>query len=592
LPALVRRFAEASGPPAARRGMNAQSVQPTVAGGALPTAPSMSGGATVPVKQPIFQQLRENPRVPLMVSAAIAAALLIVLFMWTRAPDYRVLYSNLSDRDGGAIITSLQAMNIPYKFADGGGAIMVPADAVNEARLRLAQQGLPKGGSVGFELMDSQKFGISQFAEQVNYQRALEGELERTIESISSVQSARVHLAIPKPSVFVREQEKPSASVLLDLYPGRSLDDGQVSAITHMVASGVPELLFKDVTVVDQNGNLLTSPNTGAGLDASQLKYIQQIEQNTKQRIEAILAPLYGAGNAHAQVSADVDFSQTEQTAETYQPNQKPAESAIRSQQSSESSDSTAGAANGGVPGALSNQPPATASAPLTNAAAAQAAQGADGASGASAVAALPTSTRKDTTTNYELDKTIRHIEEPMGGIKRLSAAVVVNYHRQVDAHGKSTMQPLSTQQLAQTDALVKDAMGFDAKRGDTVNVVNSAFSVGDAANGVPDLPLWKQPDMIDLAKTIGKYVAVGIVGLYLFFGVLRPSLRKLLRPAPPAEPQMPMFPTEEKLTPLPEPAPVATAVYDKNLQYARSIARQDPKVVATVVKNWVADER
>ena len=563
-----------------------------------PLPGGVPGAAAPAEKVPLLQQLRSNPRIPLILSAAVAATLIIVLLLWSRQPEYKVLYSNLSDRDGGAIITALQTMNVPYQFSDTGGAILVPSTMVNDARLRLAQQGLPKGGSVGFELMDNQKFGISQFAEQINYQRALEGELERTISSIASVQAARVHLAIPKPSVFVREQRSPSASVLVNLYPGRVLDDGQVSAIAHMVASGVPDMPLSNVTIVDQNGDLLTAPSTTNGLDATQLKYVKQIEFDAQERIQAILAPLYGMGNVRAQVSADIDFSQTEQTAESYQPNPTPSTATVRSQQLNEASDVGA-RATGGVPGALSNAPPLPASAPLQNPAAAS------GASGASAVTG-PLSVRKDVTTNYEVDKTIRHTEQPMGGVKRLSVAVVINYRRQVDASGKSKMVPLNSEQQAPAEQRVKDAMGFDPTRGDVVNVVNSAFSTADDRS-ISDLPLWKQPENIELAKQAAKYALMALVGLYLYFGVLRPSVRRLFKQPepPPSEPELPGSmdikvgeegseeqAEEDERNAVLEELEKKQSVYERNLASARRMAKEDPRIVATVLKNWVSDER
>ncbi|WP_025598276.1 flagellar basal-body MS-ring/collar protein FliF [Burkholderia sp. WSM2230] len=543
-------------------------------------------------------QMRGNPRAPLIFAVALLVAVVAGLFLWSRAPDYKVLYSNLSDRDGGAIITALQQANIPYKFSDAGGAILVPAEQVHEMRLRLASQGLPKSGSVGFELMDNQKFGISQFAEQINYQRALEGELERTIESISSVKSARVHLAIPKPSVFVRDKEAPSASVLVNLYPGRALDEGQVLAITHMVSSAVPEMPVKGVTILDQDGNLLTQPSVGGGLDASQLKYRQQIERNTQQRIDAILAPLFGAGNAHSQVSADIDFSRSEQTSENYGPNGNPQQAAIRSQQSSTATEMSQGGASG-VPGALSNQPPQPASAPIN---------APNGAS--SSVTTTPVSDRKDMTTNYELDKTVRHLEQPMGGIKRLSVAVVVNYLRVVDGKGHATMQPVSADKLAQVNQLVKDAMGFDAQRGDSVNVVNSPFTAELDPNA--DLPWWRTPDMLALYKQIATYLGIGAVALFLYFVMVKPALRRAFPPPEPVAAAALPSPDEPILLdgiPAAERAANGTVEidtsdaellalenakhkYERNLEFARNIARQDPKIVATVVKNWVTDER
>jgi flagellar M-ring protein FliF len=539
-------------------------------------------------------QMRGNPRAPLIFAVALLVAIVAGLFLWSRAPDYKVLYSNLSDRDGGSIIAALQTANIPYKFSDNGGAILVPADQVHEMRLRLASQGLPKSGSVGFELMDNQKFGISQFDEQINYQRALEGELERTIESISTVRSARVHLAIPKPSVFVRDKEAPSAAVLVNLYPGRVLDEGQVVAITHMVSSAVPEMPVHGVTILDQDGNLLTQPTTGSGLDASQLKYRQQIERNTQQRIDAILSPLFGSGNAHSQVSADIDFSHSEQTSENFGPNGNPQQAAIRSQQSSSATEMTQSGASG-VPGALSNQPPQPASAPIT------------AGNGASGVTTTPVSDHKDSTTNYELDKTVRHIDQPMGGIKRLSVAVVVNYMQVTDAKGHTTMQPVTADKLAQVTQLVKDAMGFDSQRGDSVNVVNSAFT----AEVDPDanLPWWRTRDMIALYKQIATYLGIGAVALFLYFVMVKPALRRAF---PPPEPVVPALASPDEpvlLDGIPAAEREGAVVeietdsetlalenakhkYERNLEFARGIARQDPKIVATVVKNWVSDER
>ncbi|MBE9688471.1 flagellar M-ring protein FliF, partial [Escherichia coli] len=252
-----------------------------------------------------LNRLRANPKIPLIVAGSAAVAVMVALILWAKAPDYRTLFSNLSDQDGGAIVSQLTQMNIPYRFSEASGAIEVPADKVHELRLRLAQQGLPKGGAVGFELLDQEKFGISQFSEQVNYQRALEGELSRTIETIGPVKGARVHLAMPKPSLFVREQKSPSASVTVNLLPGRALDEGQISAIVHLVSSAVAGLPPGNVTLVDQGGHLLTQSNTsGRDLNDAQLKYASDVEGRIQRRIEAILSPIVGNGNIHAQVTA------------------------------------------------------------------------------------------------------------------------------------------------------------------------------------------------------------------------------------------------------------------------------------------------
>ncbi|TKC89282.1 flagellar basal body M-ring protein FliF [Trinickia terrae] len=579
-------------------------AQPAAAGAAaLPAgaggAADLGGGFSSRLSS--ISQMRGNPRAPLIIAVAVLVAVVAALYLWSRAPDYKVLFSNLSDRDGGAIITALQQANVPYKFAEGGGAILVPSDQVHEMRLRLAAQGLPKGGSVGFELMDNQKFGISQFAEQINYQRALEGELEKTVESISTVREARVHLAIPKPSVFVRDKEAPSASVLVNLYPGRALDEGQVVAVTHMVASAVPDMPVKNVTIVDQDGNLLTQSSSSAGLDPTQLKYQRQIEHDTQQRIDAILGPLFGAGNAHSQVSADLDFSHVEQTAESYGPNGNPQQASIRSQQTSASTESSTGAAQG-VPGALSNTPPQPASAPIDAPA-----------SGASTTASTPTSQRKDATTNYELDKTVRHVEQPIGSIKRLSVAVVINNMPITDARGHVTMQPVPADLLAKVDQLVKDAMGYDAQRGDSVNVVNSAFTKID--DPLANIPWWRTPDMLALYKQIATWLGIGAVALFLYFAMVRPALRRAFPPPPqPAEPMSSAVAIGSAGEPiLLDGVPAANGEkaagidddgvsvdllsfenhkqkFERNLEYARTIARQDPKIVATVVKNWVSE--
>jgi flagellar M-ring protein FliF len=544
--------------------------------------------------QPLLERLRAQPKLPLIVGAAALVAAAAAFMLWSRAPDYKVLYTNVSDRDGGAIIASLAQMNVPYRFAEGGSAILIAADKVPEVRLKLAAQGLPKGGGVGFELMDNQKFGTSQFAEQVNYQRGLEGELARSIESIGTVESARVHLALPKPSLFVREQKKPSASVVLSLHRGRGIDEGQVSAIVHMISSSVPELDPKSVTVVDQRGNLLSAANAGArGLDVSQLKYAQEIEQGYIRRIEAILQPILGASNVRAQVAADIDFSVVERTEEKFAPNQDPRNAAVRSVQSSESNQLGA-TPPGGVPGALSNQPPTNPSAPIN---APRPANGAivPGAAATttattSTAPAGPSSSRKDTTTNYELDRSIRHVQQGAGAIKRLSVAVVVN--NLAGADGKA--RALAPAEVEQIRNLVKEAMGYSQERGDSLNVLNSAFARDGRDEPQAEVPIWKDRDNIELAKRIGQYLLLGVLALFAWFAVLRPLLRKHLAPPPSA---------------MPEAAPAAAVVADPDdeksaaqlsalqreaerrqadLDYVQQTAEQDPRLVATLIKHWM----
>ena len=540
-------------------------------------------------------QLSGQQKMGLIMAVAALVAVAVGMWLWGSTPDYRVLYSNLSDRDGGAIIDSLQQMNVPYKFAEGGGALLVPANQVHEMRLRLASQGLPKGGTVGFELMENQKFGTSEFLEQVNYKRALEGELARSVQTLASVQSARIHLAIPKPTVFVKDQQSPSASVVLALYPGRTLDAGQVNAVVHLISSSVPNMPAKNVTVVDQSGTLLSAPseNGNGVLDASQLKYVHQVEQDFGKRIEDMVAPLVGARNVRAQVTADIDFTQAEQTAETYKPNQPPNQAAVVSQQTLETS-SPAGSQQGtGIPGALTNQPPVPATAPLTTPPPATPPATAKNAPTTPAPTAATTlqetlSTRKESTTNFQVDRTISHTKLPVGAIRRLSVAVVLNNRTITDSAGKVSTRPLSDSEKAQITTLVKDSVGFDEKRGDTLSLLNSPFD--EQKEVLAEVPLWKQPETLSMAREGLKYAAIAGVTLFLLLGVIRPAFRNLTRvlatvPAPRAARNDIMAMNGED-TPQ---AQYAAASYETNLGTAKQLAQQDPRIVASVVKEWVA---
>lgn len=566
-----------------------------------PAAPAAEpAGSPLERARQALGRLTNQQKILLMAAVAALVAILVAGGLWLRQPDYRILFSNIGERDGGAIIAALDQMNIPYRFTPSGSAILIPGERVHEVRLRLATQGLPKGGAVGFELMENQKFGISQFAEQINYQRGLEGELARTIQSIGAVQAARVHLAIPKPTVFVREELKPSASVMLNLYAGRSLDLAQIAGIQNLVAASVPNLAPESVALIDQSGAMISqlkSPLMKAGLDPSQLNYVREIEASAIKRVEDILTPILGAGNFRIQVAADIDFSQSEQTAETYRPNATPSDASIRSQQTSESASAMPSAQ--GVPGALSNQPPVPATAPLTqppvpgagapgaaNAAPTPGEINAGGVRARVGSIGAPINTRKDSTINYDLDRTIRHTKQSIGVIRRLTAAVVINHRK--DAKG--AVKPVAEAELRQINDLVKEALGFNQERGDSVSVANAAFTISEPAGA--DIPIWKDPETIALGREIFKYGLIALIAIFLLFKVILPLLRKMMPPPPePADAAARAggsIDTSDAGEGEEGQEPTAAQTLEQKLAQAREVAKDDPAVVANIIKDWM----
>ena len=542
-----------------------------------------------------MSRLRANPKVPLIVAGAAAIAIVVAMVLWAKQPDYRTLFSNLSDQDGGAIVTQLTQMNVPYRFSDNGGALEVPADKVHELRLRLAQQGLPKGGAVGFELLDQEKFGISQFSEQVNYQRALEGELARTIETLGPLKSARVHLAMPKPTLFVREQKAPSASVTVNLQPGRALDEGQISAVVHLVSSAVAGLPPGNVTLVDQMGRLLTKSNTSArDLNDAQLKYATDVENRVQSRIEAILGPIVGTSNVHAQVTAQIDFADKEQTEEQYRPNGDAAQAVMRSRQVNENLQ-VGGPNPGGVPGALSNQPAPANTAPITTPAQNQqnGQQGAQQQQTTTAANSGPRTSSRNETTNYEVDRTIRHTKMNTGDVQRLSVAVVVNYKTLPD--GKPL--PLTAEQMKQIEDLTREAMGYSEKRGDTLNVVNSPFSAVDDTSG--ELPFWQKQAFMDLLIEIGRWLLVLIVAWLLWRKAVRPQLVRRAEEAKALKEQSLLreetheavevrLSKDEQMQQRRANQRMGAEVMSQRI---REMSDNDPRVVALVIRQWMSND-
>lgn len=545
----------------------------------------------------IIDRIKADPKVPLMVAGAAAIAVIVALFLWMRSPDYRVLLSNLSAKDGGDIVSQLTQMNMPYQLADNGSAILVPADKVHELRLKLAQAGLPKGGNTGFELLDKEQFGISQFSEQVNYQRALEGELSRTIESLSPVQTARVHLAIPKPTLFVREQKSPTASVTVGLLPGRALDEGQISAIVHMVSGSVSGLTSSNVIIVDQTGRLLTNnDNSQQSVSTSQMRLTQETEARLKQRIEDLLAPLVGRANVQAQVTAQVDYSKVEQTAEEYKPNQQPDSAAVRSRQSSQSQQNSNGGP-GGVPGALSNQPVSAPSAPVETAKADT--KDNKNVSPADNKSNSNINSQSDETTNYEVDRKISHTQRQIGVVDRLSVAVIINWLPQKKEDGTEETQPLPPEMIKEIESLTREAMGYSTDRGDSLSITNSRFT--DEGQLTEEPSLFTSPVIIAQALEYGKILLLLLVGWLLWRKGIRPQWQRY-RKAQQAEAEARMFKATQMKTPLVADDVISDDMDEKTRrrltrqrvsaeiqsQRIREMADKDPQVVAMVISQWL----
>jgi flagellar M-ring protein FliF len=542
----------------------------------------------------VGQRLQDNPTVrviAVMVGFAASVALGVAVVLWTQKPSYTPLYGNLAHKDAVEIAQALQQAGIEYQIDQSNGIIMVPSGELQQARMNLAGQGLPHSGSTGFELMQEDTgFSTSRLVESARYQRAIEGELARTIMTLANVESARVHLANPKQSVFVRKRKFPSASVVLKLYSGRNLEKGQVEAITHLVASSVPELDVSKVTVVDHKGRLLSSKDDSREMElsSSQFEYTRELENHYKQRIEDILAPMVGRENLRAEVTADVDFTYVEKTQEYFNPDA----TALRSEQVNEQQSLLSEAQ--GVPGALSNQPPAAAIAPQL-------------AGGAAENGAKPLNTSKRATRNYEVDKTISHTRLPTSRVRRLSVAVVVNHRYRNAEDGAVEVIERTAEEVTRISTLVKEAIGYDLQRGDSVQVINEAFYVPAPPEPLPEVPMWEEAWFWD---TVLKFSGLILIPI-LLFGVLKPVMTRLIK--------------QVAITPMPEGVAAAAAggatgsleggaveggagmlgaldddaslhlpgprSYEKTLDQARNMIEDDPKRVAQVVRKWISED-
>ena len=522
----------------------------------------------------------------LLIGVAAAVAVAIWLVVWSQGQNYSVLYGQLSERESGQVMDALTAAGIEYKLSPSG-AVSVPESKVQEARIRLATQGLPQSDSMGIEMIQKEStLGASSMMENARYQSVLETELARTIVKVQGVQSARVHLALPKPSVFVRDARKATASVLLQLYPGRRLEPGQVAAIVHLVASSVPELAASDVTLVDQSGALLNSPDENAEQAAStrQFEYTRKLEESYQQRIIDLLEPIIGPGRVRATVTADMDFTVTEETRENYDPQK----TAVRSEQTS-TEQRRGGDGTEGIPGALSNEPPGTSGAPSLAGAAAPGTAGA----AQSTAASGPSSSAQRSTRNFEVDRTLSYVKQPVGVLKRLNVGVVLDNWQKVDAGGKVTTTAMSDADIKRFSQLVRESIGLKDDRGDQLNVLNQAFKNSTPLGPVEGPPLWETPWVTQLAKQI---VGAGLV-LVVAFLVLRPLMKSLTKSVPRlragagavAGDAGDLDGDRVSISGQGGKAIKLAPSFEQQIAAARTLVGQDPRRAAQVVKDWVS---
>jgi flagellar M-ring protein FliF len=526
----------------------------------------------------------------LLIGVAAAVAVAIWLVVWSQGQNYSVLYGQLSERESGQVMDALTAAGIEYKLSPSG-AVSVPESKVQEARIRLATQGLPQSDSMGIEMIQKEStLGASSMMESARYQSVLETELARTIIKVQGVQSARVHLALPKASVFVRDARKATASVLLQLYPGRRLEPGQVAAIVHLVASSVPELAASDVTLVDQSGTLLNSPDENAEQAAStrQFEYTRKLEESYQQRIIDLLEPIIGPGRVRATVTADMDFTVTEETRENYDPQK----TAVRSEQTS-TEQRRGGDGTEGIPGALSNEPPGTSGAPSLAGAAAPGNAAAPGAAGAaqSTAASGPSSSAQRSTRNFEVDRTLSYVKQPVGVLKRLNVGVVLDNWQKVGADGKITTTAMSDADIKRFSQLVRESIGLKDDRGDQLNVLNQAFKSSTPLGPVEGPPLWETPWVTQLAKQI---VGAGLV-LVVAFLVLRPLMKSLTKSVPRrragavAADAGDLDGDRVSISGKGDKAIKLAPSFEQQIAAARTLVGQDPRRAAQVVKDWVS---
>ncbi len=534
-------------------------------------------------EQPLAMAARPTPGgIPglrqglLLIGLAVAVAIGVAVALWSQSPSYRVLFPSIDPSEMGAISGVLETAGIAYEIDNATGALLVDSGSLNQAQMLLAGQGLPQSKGVTLEnLYDGQGYATSQFMETKFYTHALESKLERVIGSLNTVKSAQVSLGLPKRSAFLRDRKSPTASVVVHLFPGRVLEPGQAKAITHLVASSVPDLEPGNVTLLDENSNLLSNQagEDLLGAATSQFEYRRRLENALAENIDTLLVPIMGPGRSRTRVVASLDFTELEETTERFDP----ASQVVRSEQTSQQQ-SVGGALGAlGIPGALSNQPPVNALGNPPQQAAAAQANGAGAADGTTAAEPVPRSSAQDSILNYEVDRTISRKRAPRGQVERLSVAVVLDYLPPAGGGRNAESVPLTEEQLAEIRGLIREAVGYDESRGDTLNLINMPFQAAPTPAEVEPPPIWENPLVMD----IGKLVLAAVIVLTLVIFVLKPLVQNLMQPPPASSPALPFdqsgYP-QMQLMPREDP-----------LQIAQNMATTDPKRIAQVVKDWVA---
>ncbi len=527
----------------------------------------------------VLAEMPIGRKLALMGAVAAIVGGFVALLLWINRPSYQVLYSGLSQKDAAQVVDKLKELKVPYRLEGQGTVIKVPQEKVYDSRLALAGAGLPRGGSIGFEVFNEVKMGTTEFVQKINYQRALQGELARTIASFPEVDQVRVHIVMPRDSLFIENEKQPSAAVVLRLAPGRTLSKRQIKGIVYLVASSVPDLKDNQVTVVDSNGNLLyrkdsDSPDFAAGLTASQLEYQHSLENSFKAKVQSMLEQVLGRGRAVVRVAADIDFTRTSTEQEIFDPDKVAVRSETRSTEKNQ------------------NQGPAPMGSPDQRFSLAQR----NASPGLSGAKAGSSSENENETTNFEISRTRKRSMRAIAGLKRLSVAVMVDgpYKETTSADGKTTrtFTPRSAEQMRQLTELVRRAVGYDEKRGDKVTVANVPFALPSELGTVASKG-WQ-----DYLSQYGRPALNLVLAILFFLMVVRPLLKFLsarARPAPaPAPAARRVGPGEE----LPPGAPEGEVEQLEGLQppprkmgtrdVIMALAQQDPERTTAVLRSWI----